>query len=235
MFKHIPQHLLAFAVIVTGSTYGRLKSRWTTLSLSLDPKHIVPFIFSIYRTTPEFSHNDQETSTQPHVFPQLTPRPIIILIRLISISIWIRRPRLRIQILNPINIITRLLLILLPFLIFLLLLFILLLLFMILLILLLLRLIPIPTHITQTPLSLRITLHPLSRIIHHLNILVLAPSRSISHTKRPSTSLIPTINIALGLLRFTLASLGLRIRFQLLFQACAERIEFKFCQRVEDV
>jgi hypothetical protein len=165
--------------------------------------------------------------TKPKIIPQLTTRPIIILVRLLSVRI--KRPppspRLAVQILNDLKIIlrsgTRTSI---PFFLFLVLLlfFFFLLLFIFVSGLFFLRLIPIiirpntsssPDTSTSASASSRaisilpIALHPLSGVINHLHIPISIPS---SNTR--NTSLGISHNAILGLLKLALPGFDIGIR-----------------------
>jgi hypothetical protein len=163
--------------------------------------------------------------TKPKIIPQLTTRPIIILVRLLRVRI--KRaplsPRLPIQILNDLKIIlrsgTR---ISIPFFLILVLFFLfLLLLFIFVSGLFFLRLIPIvicpntsSSPGTSTSASSRaisilpIALHPLSGIINHLHIPISIPS---SNTRNISLGI--SYNAILGLLKLALPGFDIGIRF----------------------
>jgi hypothetical protein len=166
--------------------------------------------------------NIETSSTKPKIIPQLTTRPIILLVRLLSIRI--KRPppspRLAIQILNDLKIIlrsgTR---ISIPFFLFLIL--FLFLLFIFVFDLFFLRLIPIiicpntsSSPDTSTSASSRaisilpIALHPLSGVINHLHIPISIPS-----SNSRNTSLGISYNAILGLLRLALPGFDIGIRF----------------------
>lgn len=102
--------------------------------------------------------------------------------------------------------------------------------------LLILRLISLPLpFLSSHTLPLSIPLHPLSRIINHLNILILTPGpTNTARTGRPSHhSITPAINARF--LRLALPGLDLRIRLELLLQSWAEGIEFQFGEGAEYV
>jgi hypothetical protein len=166
--------------------------------------------------------NIETSLTKPKIIPQLTTRPIILLVRLLSIRI--KRPppspRLAIQILNDLKIIlrsgTR---ISIPFFLFLIL--FLFLLFIFVFDLFFLRLIPIiicpntssspDTSTSASPRAisiLPIALHPLSGVINHLHIPISIPS-----SNSRNTSLGISYNAILGLLRLALPGFDIGIRF----------------------
>lgn len=164
---------------------------------------------------------------KPHIIPQLTSRPIIIIIiRLISIRI--HPPPRPIQILHPINILIPPS----PLLLFVLLIFILLLALPLLLFILrftlifyilLLRLIPISQTNRTSP--VRTTLHPLRGITHHLDILVLVLA---ARRRRACTGGGGDFRAAvgIGLLGLALAGFDLCVGFEFFFEAGAEGVEF---------
>jgi hypothetical protein len=162
--------------------------------------------------------NIETTLTKPKIISQLTTRPILILICLLSIRI--KRPppgpRLAIQILNNLKIIlrsgTR---ISIPFFLFLVLFVFLLFIFVF--DLFFLRLIPIficPHTSSSTRASSRaisilpIALHPLSWVINHLHIPIPIPS---SNTRNISLGF--SYNAILRLLRLALPGFDIGIRF----------------------
>jgi hypothetical protein len=188
--------------------------------------------FTFRKTSPKPENPFKPTSFSPkypraslaksQVIPQLTSRPIII-IRLISIRI--HPPTRPIQILHPINILLtppRLILLVL-ILSFLTLTFLLFLITLILNFILLLRLITIDLSRTATTL-IPIALHPLRRVILHLDILALGPGRRCSH--RGGGVTFASTAVGIGLLGLALVGFDFGVGFEFLFEARAEGVEF---------